>query len=299
MDALLAIRIAVMLIIAVIYMLFDVFNNRNVPSVFAYGTVVVGILFTLAYLDEGTIVESAIIASLVSAVGYVLYKVGQIGAADVLEFASISLMLPVMSFSYINAYPQLGIPFIVSVFIASGIIALLMIPFYYLPRASAVLKRRIITMVGQKELFKGLLILVAYGAFILFLVYYTNLNPLGLGILVVFGITSIGTTVFEKPLTDSMVEFIPPAKFEEGDIVALNVMDGKEIRAVKRKVKEFDRLMTVPLIKRMRGAWPKRKFPVYRSAMPLALPIFVGTVISILFGNLILFVLGNLITQTV
>ena len=38
----------------------------------------------------------------------------------------------------------------------------------------------------------------------------------------------------------------------------------------------------------------KNKFPVYREALPLALPIFIGVAISLLFGNLFILVLPTL-----
>ena len=98
--------------------------------------------------------------------------------------------------------------------------------------------------------------------------------------------------LFTIPITYSMVEYVGVKRFDEGDIIALNLMDNKSINAIKKKIKSFDRLLTQSLIKKMKKAKIKEKFPVYKEAMPFALPIFVALIISILIGNLLFFVLA-------
>ncbi len=44
-------------------------------------------------------------------------------------------------------------------------------------------------------------------------------------------------------------------------------------------------------MEQMKKKAPREKIPVYKNAIPLAAPIFIGTVLSILFGNLILLLL--------
>lgn len=295
MDTLTAVRIAAIVVSALLYMLFDIFNNRNVPSLFAYGTLVLGLVLTLLYGDIGVITESLLIAVAVGALGYIIYRIGQIGAADVIEFAAISLMMPIMpnNNSLFGVHPQFGIPLIISVFMASGVFALAMIPFYYIPRAKMVLKRDLSSFIDQKDKFKGFAIFVAYMAFAAFAQLEIGLSPIGWALVLTLAISSVETTVFERPLIDSMVQRIPVSMFEEGDIVATNMMSSGEISRVRRHVREFDRLMTGKLIAQMKKAKIKEKFPVYRNAMPLALPIFLGTVVSLLFGNIMLAVLSS------
>ncbi len=288
MDQLLMIRIGVAFVIALIYMLFDIFNKRNVPSIYAYATVVVGILFTISYLNFTIITESAAIAAAVSALGYLVYKIGQLGAADVIELAAISLILPIQPAAYLVQNVQFGLPFILSVFVATGIIALLMVPIYYLPRAAKMMKKTFWRSIGRKDIFKSLFTLIAYGVFTIFLILEANLGVPGIVIMAALMIGSSLTIAFERPIMDSMVSFIPVSQFEEGDIVALNMMKKSDIASTRKKVKEFDRLVTYKIMKKMQGLHIKGKFPVYRQAMPLALPIFLGFVISILFGNLVL-----------
>jgi Flp pilus assembly protein protease CpaA len=292
MDPLMIYRVAAILIIAFVYMVFDVFNRRNVPTIFAYGTVAVGLLFTLFYYpDIQTMEISVLIFAIVFGIGYIFYKAGQLGAADVLEFAAISLILPIQSMPYLINYTQLDLPFILAVFIATGIIALLMIPVYYLPRAKRILKGKLTSKITNADYYKGLVLCIAYGAFIAFLIYYLQISAIGIALMVVLMVSSVVTAVFEIPITDSMIEYISVRKFEEGDIVATNLMKKSEVESMKSKINGFDRLLTAKIIKRMMAMHIKQKFPVYRNAMPLALPIFIGVVLSILFGNIMLVII--------
>lgn len=283
-------RIVALAAMSLVYMLFDLFNRRNVPSTYAYTTLAIGIVLTLAYLNLQAIAFSFAIAAVIGGVGYVFYRIGQLGAADVIEFAAISLILPYQQLPLASMAPQLGLPFIISVFIASGIVALALIPVYYLPRANRMLKGRLTEMITGKDVFKGVLLSIAYAIFIIFLVSEMHASEAGLAVVIILMLSSMVTAVFERPITDSMVEYISVDRFEEGDIIALNLMKPREITSAKKAVKGFDRLVTQKIMDRMKAKRIRKRFPVYRSAMPLALPIFIGVVVSIAFGNVLLFI---------
>ena len=230
---LLALRIASVLVIAFLYMLFDLFNKRNVPGIFAYATLGYGAFLTLLYLNTNDIVVSSAIALVVMGVGYVIYRIGQIGAADVIEFAAISLMIPIQP-SPLLASPVLllGLPFIVSVIVAAGVTALVIVPLYYIPLAMRKLKRPISSAVDRKSTLKALMILIPYMAFTLFLLAETSIGAEGVAILMALMLGSSVTLLFETPITNSMVEFVPVDKCEEGDIVAFNLMSKKDVELV-------------------------------------------------------------------
>jgi Flp pilus assembly protein protease CpaA len=284
-------RIGVVLLIALMYAVFDVFNRRNVPTVFAYATLAVGFIFAFSYLQPLIIGESLLIGFAILGIGYIFYRAGQIGAADVIELAAISLIIPIQPLPVYLGVLQYGLPFIISLFISAGIVALLMIPIYYIPRAKRILKKRMEQLVTRKDILKGALICFAYLAFMAFL--YTEVNTSIWGIVVVAAIMigSITTVTFERPITDSMVEYIGVSGFEDGDIIAFNLMRRKDISAYKKSIRGFDRLVTNRIISRMKAKHIKAKFPVYRHAMPLALPILIGAIISLLVGNVLLLLL--------
>ncbi len=97
--------------------------------------------------------------------------------------------------------------------------------------------------------------------------------------------------LFERPITYSMVKYRTVKDFEDGDIIAWNLMPQSQISRIKRKVRSFNRLITKRIMEQMKKKAPREKIPVYKNAIPLAAPIFIGTVLSILFGNLILLLL--------
>ncbi|MDE1868509.1 MAG: hypothetical protein KGH60_00885 [Candidatus Micrarchaeota archaeon] len=288
---LLLIRIASILVIGAVYTLFDILNKRNVPEVFAYGTLAFGAVLTVLYLDFNSILVSTAIALVVLGLGYLVYRIGQIGAADIIEFAAISLILPFQAMPYLGNLQQFGLPFVLSVLVSSGIVALAMVPLYYLPRARRILKMPITSYIDNRGLFKATLITIVYALFVAFLGLDFGTGIAGLTIIAVLLVCSSIVMLFEKPIANAMVEMVPVSKFDEGDIIALNLMSKTDVLAMKRKVKGFDRLVTLKLLQQMRAKRIAAKFPVYKKAMPLALPIFIGIVISLLFGNIILYLL--------
>ena len=292
---LLMLRIASALVISFIYMLFDLFNKRNVPGSFAYFTLGFGFVMTLLYFDAGSIIVSSAIALVILGAGYVVYKVGQIGAADIIELAAISLMLPMQQVPILlSGVRQFGLPFVVSVTVAAGIVAMIIVPIYYLPRAKRMFKKPLIAFIDRKGAFKAILIVVPYLAFALFLAAESSINTIGIAILLAMMLSSSMLMLFERPITDSMVEFITINKCDEGDIIAFNLMEKREINAIRKKVKKFDRLLTSELIMQMKAKHVRNRLPVYRKALPFALPIFAGVVISFLLGDIIFFILPML-----
>ena len=59
---LLMLRIASVLVIPFIYMLFDLFNHRNVPDSFAYFTLGYGFVLTLLYFNTISVITSTAMA---------------------------------------------------------------------------------------------------------------------------------------------------------------------------------------------------------------------------------------------
>jgi prepilin signal peptidase PulO-like enzyme (type II secretory pathway) len=45
------------------------------------------------------------------------------------------------------------------------------------------------------------------------------------------------------------------------------------------------------LIAELKSKMPKRRFPVYKKPIPFAVPIFIGAITALAFGNVLLFLL--------
>lgn len=282
-------RVISVLVIAIAYMIFDVFNHRNVPEIFAYGTLAYGAALTILSLNLNSILLSFGIALVISGLGYVVYKIGQIGAADIIEFATISLIIFTAPMPILISGPQLGIPFIISVFVAAGIAAMAMVPIYYLPQAKLFSKKKsVLSYFIDKDVLKAYLIAIAYSLFIAFLIKNSLISIFGAGLLIFIMAVSVLVILYRGPITSTMVEYVPVNKFDEGDIIAINLMDDSEIAKIKRSVKSFDRLVTQKLINELKQKRINKKFPVYKKAIPLALPILIGVIITLLIGNIML-----------
>ncbi|MGC8652220.1 MAG: hypothetical protein ACP5UH_03145 [Candidatus Micrarchaeia archaeon] len=283
------IRMASVLAIALIYMLFDLFNKRNVPDIFAYATLAYGLALTLLYMGVLSLASIAI-AALVLGFGYLIYKAGQIGAADIIEFAALSLVMPIQPVPWLTSLDQLGLPFILSVLIGAGVAALIIAPIYYLLLSKSRSKRSIIRSVDAKSTLKSLIILAAYVAFMVFAKLVMGIDIYALAILLVLAVFSSLIVLFESAIASAMIKYVRVGDFEEGDIIALNFMDPKKVARIKARIKGMDRLVTRKLIKELKSKHISDRFPVYKNAMPMALPVFIGVLLALSVGDIILFI---------
>ena len=278
-------------LISMIYMLYDIFNSRNVPSIFVYATLAIAIIATLANGNIYYIVESFVIAAIIIIFGYfALYRPGSLGLGDILEFAVISMLLAVQSAPIISQNIQYGIPFIISVLISSGISALVLVPLYYIPKAHKKIKHSILKDITPRAKLRSIIASVSYMALIAVLVAVNFIGVWGVLLLGILMIGSVLTILFEKPMTEAMIVDAKISEIEEDDIIALNMLDKKTISKIKRYVPDFGGLVTKKMINEIKRREPSLRLPTYKNAIPFAVFIFIGCIISLLFGNLFLIV---------
>ena len=273
---------AVLIAITAIYALFDVFNKRNIPNTFVYLTVAVAFAITLTY-GYSTIMYSIVIAVIVAIPCYLLYKKGFLGGGDFLEFVAISLILPLQPNPLLYSEVQLPIPFIISVLLAAGYTVSIYIPIYYLSRSAKKPK------IDRKRIFSGIILLLSYTVLIAIMYAISYIGLTGIIVLGIIGIASFFMIIYESSIYSGMVEMVSPALLEQGDMIAINLMDKKDIEYFTKISKRFDRLVTRKMLSDIKD--DRKKLPVYRNSVPFALFIFFGVVISLLFGNLMLLIL--------
>ncbi|MEM0202025.1 MAG: hypothetical protein QXR73_02515 [Candidatus Micrarchaeaceae archaeon] len=286
----LVLRIVFFSVFAFAFMMFDIFNNRNVPSYFAYATLAVGAVFTLLYLNLTLIFYSALIAIATLGFGYVVYRIGQLGAADVIELAALSLIIPFLSKPLVFGAIQPYMPVALSVVINSGITALIVVPLYYIPKALAA-KQRGYKRNTSATYFRMALIVTVYCFFGIFLILVLHASYAAIGILLIIAVGSALVMAYEGRMMAYMSQYVTYKKMEAGDIIATGMMEAKEIDYVGRRLKHFERLVTPELINELKSKMPMRKFPVYKKPIPFAVPIFIGAVTALAFGNVLLFLL--------
>lgn len=284
--------IASAVLIALGYMLFDVLNKREVPNLFAYSTLVFAFAMALLYGNELLTVKSYLIAFIVLGLGYFIYKIGQLGLGDVLEFATLSLLLaPIMPvLTGPVSLPQL--PAIVSLFLDTGIAAIVAVPAFYICIAWRRMGgRKLVSEVRRNDLIKMGVIILAYLLFVAFLSRISSATALLFTMMFVIILGSALLLLFQRPITEIMIERVGYQGFVEDDIIAFNLMTEKQIASAKKRVRSFDRLVTSKMIAEMKTKGIKERFPVYKRAIPFAVPIFIGTILTILVGNILLAVL--------
>jgi len=280
-------RIALLLGIASCYAVFDVFNKRNVPDVFVYACLVAALAVTLTY-TVAVIEISLLIALAIGSLGYLLYRAGVMGAGDFIEFATISLLLPIQPSPILSGLNQFGFPFIFSVFIATGYAAMIGMVGYYLLRAW---RRGDMRHAGieRGKLYQGLGIFVAYLVLLAFLSYVTGLRYAAVLLVLVIAVSSSLTIVFDKVINKQMISYVYPGALRPDDMIATNFMSRSDLEYFAGKSKRFGRLVTKGLIRDIGKV--RRKIPLYTSGVPLALFALIAIVVSLLFGNLLLYVI--------
>jgi hypothetical protein len=276
-------QVFALIAISLIYASFDLFNKRNVPDAFAYASVAAGVLITLTF-NESTMAYSFAIALFVGSVGYLIYRLGMWGAGDCFELVAISLIMPIQPLPLLDSVIQLELPFVLSVFVATGFATVFIVPIYYLVFAK---KTDIERKPEKKHLNYGMSLLLLYLLLFITIYYFYSFDLVKIILIILVAVPSAITVMFENDITTRMVEKVYPNELEEGDIVAFNMMSSDEMRYFL-KYKNFGRLVTKEMMKGIKTA--KRKLPVYKNAAPLALFIVIGVIISLLLGNVILLI---------
>ena len=278
-----SLRVFGLLVVALIYAGFDVFNKRNVPNTVVYATVAVGFLFSITY-PLPILGLDLLLALAIGSLGYVAYKTGFLGAGDIYEFVALSLIMPIQPSAYLTSVQQYQLPFIFSVLVTAGYAAVIMMPIYYLvfTKKNREAEKR---GSGKKSAFRALALLVSYLLLLIFIEYSLGISVVGLVLMMAFACAAAMISYYGTEINSRMVEFVYPSKLEEGDMLALNLMTRKEISFFKSKSRGFGRLVERSFLKDTNKI--RKKVPVYRNSIPLALFVLIGTILSILVGNIL------------
>ncbi len=279
-------RLAVLLIVVLAYALFDVFNKRNVPNIFAYGTLALGVLLTLTY-PLPTIGISLLVAAVIAVLGYITYRIGVLGAGDTFEFLFISLVMPLQAAPALITAPQFSSPFILSVFIATGYATIILTPAYYILRAK---KKTGKIMVDKKGIPAAATLILAYIILIVALDYLSGNAFLVSVIMLLVAIPSSIILIFKNSIYEGMTQMVYPSELEPGDMIATNTMGRRDLSYFRKRSRHFERLATSQVIAETRRI--RKKIPVYKNAIPLALFTLIGVIVSLLIGNVVLLLLA-------
>lgn len=276
------IRIAVALIGTSIAAYFDLFKNRNVPTKFSYSLIAVALILNILSLDVGFLVSRLELAGLIFVLGYLIYRMGQIGGADVLLFVALALLLPDSPPSLLKPESLLfEYPIMLSVFLLSGMLAIFGIFLKYMPMVLFDMIRGEKVRVNALQLFLSVAVAFAYVLLINTVNSFFQLSAIAIIAIIFIAASSLLLSIFREHIADKyMIRYVGIKAIDEEDVLALEKLDADIVKRFNLK-----RVLTEKEIEKLKKIKRIRKFPVYKN-MPVFIPyILIALILILIFGN--------------
>lgn len=261
------IRIALAILGTAVVAYFDIFNKRNIPNNLLYAFLGVAVVSNIIFFDPDLSIFAVAIAVFLSAFGYVFYKLGHFGGADVFVLASLTLLLPIPP-SFVRL--PFNIPFIFVIFLFALVISSL---YSLVDFAIKLSKKR------AKANYLYLVIFVPYALVVYLFVNSPVFSYAFLVILSVAIISSVFFAAYREPILKLQAQKIPLGKVTEEDVLAIELMDKDTVWLHGLK-----KLITAEELKRLKKLKLKEVL-VYTKLLPFLPFVFFGLVLSLLFGN--------------
>jgi hypothetical protein len=265
-----AIRVVLAFIGTSLAAYYDVFNKKNIPDQLLYAFLAVAFIANAVLYDATLFTFSIGVAVFLSAIGYLFYRVGQLGGADIFVLASIMLLLPIHP-TY--AGMPFNLPFIFSVFIFSGILFALYVLLYFGFR---------LAQTDAKPKLLYILMLIPYALFAWFFINSFLFSWVFFAFVTISIFATVFFMMFRDSLNQLLAEEMPVSQLEPEDVLALEIMNRDMVERYK-----IPRLMTAGAIERLRktkvgDVWVYTKLPPF---IPFILG---GMVLSMLFARSLL-----------
>ncbi len=249
---------------------YDLFNKKNIPDAFLYGFLGVAFLANLVLYQETLFWFSLAVAAFFSAIGYLFYRVGQLGGADVLVLAAVMLLLPINpSFSGM----PFNMPFVFSVIIFAGVAFALFVLLYFSWKLM------------QAEAKPKLVYALMFVPYLLFAWVYVNsflFSPVYFIFITILLFATIFFMMFKESLNAQLAEEMPVSQLEPEDVLALEVMNKDLVERYKLK-----RLLTKDEIARLKKSRVGEVW-VYTKLPPFIPFILLGMVLGLFFAKSLL-----------
>ncbi|MFA5930534.1 MAG: prepilin peptidase [Candidatus Micrarchaeia archaeon] len=262
---------------------FDMFNRKWVPDSLLWCFLGAALLLNVVFFDPGIFAQSALAAILIAGLAYSLYRMGQLGGADVFVMASIALAIPYLPRPLLAAPQAIPYPFFLSVLAPTGIAFIAHMLFRFIPYVSRQIASGRIKFTAKKAAGPSLIAfsLVIFGAVASSLP--VSLPASYFAIIGFLGAALIFFSLFMPEIKASMVEKIPVSRLQCEDVLAIERM---QRLARELKLSPVISKKTIAALKRAKV----ESVPVY-TGMPFFLPyLFIGLVFTLLFGDLLYYI---------
>ncbi len=247
---------------------YDLFNDRNVPEKFLYAFLAIAFLFNVVFFDYDVFVYAVVLAFVLFALGFAMYRLGQLGGADVYIVAALVLLLPIHP-SYLSI--PFNYPLIFSVLIFGGAAFAVYSIFYFAKILSAKKSK-------AKPRYEYLLMFLLYGVFAYLFFNAPFFSLAYFAIASVLLLSSIIFLVYRDAINEAMMEQVLVKQLEPEDVLVKDRMDPR-----LRKL-SMGPVLGPKDIEALRGAGVKQVW-VYANLPPFLPFLFLGLIAALLFGN--------------
>ncbi len=265
---------------------YDVFNKKWVPNWLLYAFVGAALLLNAVFFEPTLFAQAFLFGAAAFVVCYPLYRLGQLGGADVYAYAAIAAALPYLPKPLLAPAQNVPYPFILSVLAPAGLAFILHMLARFIPRISRQLAAGRIKLTFSR-LAPPALIVLAFA----FFAYVLSSLPVALplsytAILTFLFVSLVFFSAFKQEIKDSMVEIVQVSRLQEEDVLALEKMDA----ALVKKLSLSPLLSAKSIAALKKSKLPR--VPVY-TRMPFFLPyLLFGLLFTVLFGDLIFYIIG-------
>ncbi len=246
---------------------YDLFNKKNVPDNLLYAFLAIAFVVNIVFFNEPLFWFSLILALLVGAIGYVFYKLGQIGGADVFVLVSLVLLIPVHPSFLLMPF---NLPFIFSLFIFSGVVFALFVIAYFGYKLL------------QTEAKPKLLYALMFIPYLIFAYVYTSsfiFSPVYFVFVSLLLFSAIFFLMYRDSMLTILAEELPVTQLEPEDVCAVELMNKDLVSHYK-----IPRLLKKEDIQRLQKS-KVGEIWVYTRLPPFLPFLLVGTILSLLFAR--------------
>jgi len=247
---------------------YDLFNNKNVPEKFLYAFLAVAFLFNIVFFDYDVFVYAVVVAFILFAIGFAMYRLGQIGGADVFVIASVVLLLPAHPSYMIVPYNW---PFIFSILIFGGAAFALYSIFFFAKILSA-------KKAKSKPKYKYLALFLVYGLFAYLFFNAPFFSMAYFAIASILLLSSIIFLVYRDAIMESMMDKVFVKDLEPEDVLVPERMD------VHMKKMGIGNVLGQKDIDALRRSGTKHVW-IYSNLPPFLPFLLVGLILALFFGN--------------
>ena len=247
---------------------YDLFNNKNVPEKFLYAFLAIAFLFNVAFFDYDVFVYAVVLAFIFFAIGFAMYRFGQIGGADVFIIVSLILLLPIHP-SYLTV--PYNWPFIFSVLIYGGAVFALYSIFFF---AKTISEKK--AKSKPRYAYLSLILLYALFAYLFFNAPFFSMAYFAIASILL--LSSIIFLVYRDAIMEATMKQVFVKDLEPEDVLVKEKMD-----AHMRKM-GMGNVLGQKDIEALKRSGTKHVW-VYANLPPFLPFLFIGLILALVFGN--------------